>query len=447
MLDKVLLPVLGLCLISGLALGSVSAGDFQTPACDNGDPYFNPALRLPGNSPISWTDSIIWSFRDSIPVGLTRTAGVLDPDGKIRVVCGNTMSADTSYAFQQIFDPVGDSWTVDTTLEHPGHGVHNHDVEIIGDTIYVGWASHRRGYYNSMTMIDLTGNTWSVVGPAPVSNLLYYEMATCNGKLYCFGGSVSGSGSTNGARVFDPATQNWSSVANVPRSLRDPAAATVNDTIYLFGGFSSGSNAISNCYAYNTVANTWQSIASLPQARGWATAHAVTHPDSGVFIYVCGGQSGSSTYFNRVDRYHVGTNSWITQISFRRRRRSHAGVVIEPCSLYVLTGYAVSRPFQRSVEMGLPFFWTGTKETPVRPEPFQIQVSPNPCHDFCHIRFVPARATPVRIALYDVTGRQVMYAIARGSAHLDLRGFSAGVYLVQLDADGFTATRKLVVKQ
>ncbi len=331
------------------------------PTCDNGNPDFDPFAST-GQLAAQETDSIAWAFCESIPVPLTRTAGVVDPEGKIRVICGNTMLNDTSYKYQQIYDPLTNTWTVDTTLAHPGGGVHNHDVEIIGDSIYVGWGSLKAGYYNNLTCIDLVAGTWTVVGAAPVAQLLYYELVACNGKLYLFGGAPAGGTPTNAARVFDPVTNQWTSLANIPVALRDPAACAVEDTVYLFGGFTTSTNGIPNCYAYNTATNTWRTLANLPRPRGWATAHPVTHPDSGTFIYVCGGESAGMAR-NFVHRYSVATNTWTQEMPMQRAKRSHASVVNEPCSLYTLTGYAGARPFLGAVERGLVYGWTGIGES------------------------------------------------------------------------------------
>ena len=56
------------------------------------------------------------------------------------------------------------------------------------------------------------------------------------------------------------------------------------------------------------------------------------------------------------------------------------------------------------------------------------------------------------LTFHDVAGRAVdkrELAIAnrQGSVPLDLRHLSAGVYVVRLEAEGFTATQKLVIQR
>jgi hypothetical protein len=55
------------------------------------------------------------------------------------------------------------------------------------------------------------------------------------------------------------------------------------------------------------------------------------------------------------------------------------------------------------------------------------------------------------LSVFDITGRAVKtqnLALGRsGSFSLDLRALSAGVYLVEVETDGFTARKKLVVQR
>jgi hypothetical protein len=82
-----------------------------------------------------------------------------------------------------------------------------------------------------------------------------------------------------------------------------------------------------------------------------------------------------------------------------------------------------------------------------------IAVCPNPLANGCAtVRYSLPKAGTVTLSVHDVTGRMVMLrtlSVNRtGAAGLDLRGLSAGVYLVKLSADdGHTASQKLVVER
>ncbi|MBM3315234.1 T9SS type A sorting domain-containing protein, partial [candidate division WOR-3 bacterium] len=80
-----------------------------------------------------------------------------------------------------------------------------------------------------------------------------------------------------------------------------------------------------------------------------------------------------------------------------------------------------------------------------------LAVVPNPLtNGWAAVRYALPAAGPVRISVYDVTGRSVaalsLVAGRSGSAQLDLRHLSAGVYLVKLQSQGMTAAQKLIVQ-
>ena len=81
-----------------------------------------------------------------------------------------------------------------------------------------------------------------------------------------------------------------------------------------------------------------------------------------------------------------------------------------------------------------------------------VRVSPNPvARGYASLHYVLPRAGPVTVSVFDVAGREVLrrsLADGRtGTVSLDLRNLANGVYPVRLDADGHTATRKLVIRR
>jgi parallel beta-helix repeat protein len=81
-----------------------------------------------------------------------------------------------------------------------------------------------------------------------------------------------------------------------------------------------------------------------------------------------------------------------------------------------------------------------------------VSINPNPlANGFAVLRYGLPRAGAATVNVIDVTGRSVLsrtLAVARmGSATLDLRSLSNGVYLVKFVSDDFTASQKLVVKR
>jgi hypothetical protein len=81
---------------------------------------------------------------------------------------------------------------------------------------------------------------------------------------------------------------------------------------------------------------------------------------------------------------------------------------------------------------------------------YGITVTPNPLNGGkAQVRFALPQAGPLTLSVFDIAGRtverQTVLAGRSGSATLDLRSLSAGVYLVKLESGDFTDSRKLVV--
>jgi len=64
--------------------------------------------------------------------------------------------------------------------------------------------------YNQVSRYDSTTNTWSNVAPLPVA-LGQGTIGAWNGKIYVAGGFIGGTSVTNALRIYDIATNTWTS--------------------------------------------------------------------------------------------------------------------------------------------------------------------------------------------------------------------------------------------
>ncbi|WP_339376892.1 Kelch repeat-containing protein [Chroococcidiopsis sp. TS-821] len=97
--------------------------------------------------------------------------------------------------------------------------------------------------------------------------------AVVGGKLYQLGGYTSTWKPTNRADVYDPATNTWKRLADIPISITHAGVAADNQNIYLAGGYvgTPGGGQIfatRRVLRYNIPTNTWSNLPPLPQARG-----------------------------------------------------------------------------------------------------------------------------------------------------------------------------------
>ncbi len=131
--------------------------------------------------------------------------------------------------------------------------------------------------------------------------------ARANGKVYVAGGFIGGTSVTNALRIYDIATNTWTSGANMPTSpgVEAAAGAVVNGKFYVMGG-DDFNNGLNTTFIYDIATNTWTTGATLPDSRTntYGTAY------NGL-IYVYGGVIlPAFTTTDTLLRYDPVANSW-----------------------------------------------------------------------------------------------------------------------------------------
>src|SRR4029450_13974514 len=160
--------------------------------------------------------------------------------------------------------------------------------------------------YDQVSRYDYTTNTWNNVAPLPVA-LGQGTIGASNGKIYVAGGFIGGTNVTNALRIYDIASNTWTSGANMPTSpgVEAAAGAVVNGKFYVMGG-DDFTNGLNTTFIYDIATNTWTMGATLPDNRTntYGTAY------NGL-IYVYGGVIlPDFTTTDTLLRYHPVANSW-----------------------------------------------------------------------------------------------------------------------------------------
>src|SRR5882724_3317607 len=162
--------------------------------------------------------------------------------------------------------------------------------------------------YDQVSRYDYTTNTWSNVAPLPVP-LGQGSIGASNGKIYLAGGFIGGTNVTNALRIYDIASNTWTSGANMPTSpgVEAAAGAVVNGKFYVMGG-DDFNNLLNTNFIYDIATNTWTTGATLPDSR---TNTYGTAASNGL-IYVYGGVIAPFTAVDTLLRYDPVANSWIS---------------------------------------------------------------------------------------------------------------------------------------
>jgi N-acetylneuraminic acid mutarotase len=161
---------------------------------------------------------------------------------------------------------------------------------------------------------DPVANAWAPMADMPQAAIMalgvYYP--TTN-KIYVFGGEDAVSGvNYNITRIYDIATNTWTTGANMPdvRSFMAGGYNSGNGMIYLVSGYNTGTvdSAQPNTWQYDPATDTWTDLtgsAPFPHpAGGFASGVINGH------LYVAGGRDIDNVSLNLVWDYDIAANTW-----------------------------------------------------------------------------------------------------------------------------------------
>jgi N-acetylneuraminic acid mutarotase len=117
-------------------------------------------------------------------------------------------------------------------------------------------------------MLKIGDTQWQTAAPLPVARD-HLSSATLNGKIYVFGGEVGHDTDhlqQTLAQVYDPATNIWTQLPDMPQGKSHMECATFvwNGKIILAGGQADNFQSTSTILQYDPAANSWSMLAPLP---------------------------------------------------------------------------------------------------------------------------------------------------------------------------------------
>jgi hypothetical protein len=132
----------------------------------------------------------------------------------------------------------------------------------------------------------------------------YIAAAEIGGEIYAAGGMVGETGRPlDLLQRYDPATDDWTTLARMPEPTRAGAAAALDGILYVAGGTTAEGNTDA-VYAYDPGADEWSERAPLPQPR---FNHAALALDGKVWVLggYLEGEERSEVFV-----YDPGADSW-----------------------------------------------------------------------------------------------------------------------------------------
>ena len=122
-------------------------------------------------------------------------------------------------------------------------------------------------FYAAKSAPPAVGN-WTPTGEAPVA--CFEAMSTVvDGRLYRFGGFDAELRATVGSSRFDPQTETWSAIANLPIPVTHVNAAVDGNSLWIAGGFVGDDPGTSTdaVWQYDLEGDAWKPGPALPAVR------------------------------------------------------------------------------------------------------------------------------------------------------------------------------------
>jgi hypothetical protein len=221
-------------------------------------------------------------------------------DGQVYSVGGYDGSADTNVGYQ--LDPVAGQWTAIAPASDQREAARGDFVN--GKLILSGgWGAG--GAPDGKTEIyDPSANTWSTgaVNPVPLAAA---GKAVDDGKLYLIGGCTATACGSKTVEVYDAAANTWSTAAPYPVAVAWQACGAIAGTIYCAGG-NTDSASLSGVYSYDPGSDSWSQLADMPTDM-WA---AVSAAANGQLLVSGGVVDDSTTITNQGYAFDPAAGTW-----------------------------------------------------------------------------------------------------------------------------------------
>jgi|GEM_PF-1002766 len=353
-----------------------------------------------------------------------------------------------------------DNWTILASVPFGGDGKQVYKGSVIcadgNGKMYLVKGNNTMGFWE----YDAASNAWTQLSDVPYGES-GKKVKQGSGIAWAQGAAYLLKGYRNEFYKYDPAA-GWITLTPAPIGWHkkwDAGSWLVSDgdhTLYAFKG------KYHEFYTYNTQTGEWSPALTAMPIPGRAGNKKAKDGSSAAWfdgdIYAFKG--GNTTEFWK---YFPDGDSWVQQAdipmygnSGRRKKVKQGGALAGYPGAggvyafkgnktydfwrYGVTAMAGAQPSREGVMAGN-----------INIGDASFAISPNPlAGGLATVRYSLPKAGLATLYVYDVTGRtvltQTLAAGRTGTAGLDLRKLDAGVYLVKVTTEGFSATQKLVVE-
>lgn len=207
-----------------------------------------------------------------------------------------------------VYTPETDTWR--TNVAPMPRAMHHANVAAVDGRIYIAGLLVEGGFAASGQVFQYDPDTdeWTEKTAMPTARRRGASaVGAIDGKIYIAGGLRAGTRAEFSS--YEPATDEWETLPDLPVPLDHAGAATVDGKFYVLGGRSGGIAGVSGAvYIYDPGAAEWTRGADMPTPRGGVAAAVFEGK-----IYVMGGEGNPNTdsgVWDDVEVYDPATNTW-----------------------------------------------------------------------------------------------------------------------------------------
>ena len=264
----------------------------------------------------------VWRGVPAPPVGLVAPAVLGLGDGSALVLAGQ--SPDALIRAGEQSDPVptverfaSGTWRLQApepeALSYPAIVIlPNEDVLLVGGIDREGIAVPRAFLYDPRT------NRWSRMPDMPAARAAPFAVLLLDGTVLVGGGAADSPNlypqpsGLAAAWIFDPARQTWRSAGSMHTGRIFASATRLSDSTVLVAGGDDQGNPMASAEVFDPVRGSWTMVAPLPQARSQQVATLI-----GSHVVLMGGRAftvfGGGFALNAAldaELYDIGSRSW-----------------------------------------------------------------------------------------------------------------------------------------
>lgn len=294
-----------------------------------------PAATAAAPSPSSRPSAAPFAWRTEAPAPLQRfEAGGAAVGGKLYVLGGYTTGDIRSTARSDVYDPATGTWRriadMPVQVTHAPAVVVDSEIWLVGG--FVG--NHPGPSTSDVWIYSTAANTWRRGASLPQRRGAG-GAGLVGRTIYAFGGVDRAAGSNeyideaeHWALDLDAPNRGWQRRADLPLPRNHLGSGALDGAVYAVSGQLGGDEASGNrreVHRYDPPTDRWTRVADLPVPRGHTTASVF--PFQGRLV-VMGGTRNGNTPAPDVHAYDPGTNRWQALPSMPAGRKTPVAGVI-----------------------------------------------------------------------------------------------------------------------